>query len=160
MENASKALIIAASVLVAILIIALGVTIFNRASNSADTSSLDQTEINMFNQKFERYANSQLGSQVKSLISFAISNAGTNKEDVIKLPTVTLDKKMGASGSPEDYNIADNANGGVSITNDTTHQTYVENLGKIRSAITSTHPYTVNLDYGTGGLVSKIEIKW
>lgn len=90
MENASKALIIAGSVLLSILIIAMGVLIFNKAKSSADTTSLDQTEINMFNSKFERYDGTQLGSQVKSLMSFAISNASTNGEDPIKLPSFYL----------------------------------------------------------------------
>ena len=60
MENASKALIIAGSILLAILIIAMGVMIFNNAKSAADTSTFDTAEINMFNQKFERYSNDQL----------------------------------------------------------------------------------------------------
>lgn len=145
MENASKALIIAASVLVAILIVAMGVTIFNQARNSADTTSLDQTEINMFNSKFERYANNQLGSQVKSLISFAISNASTNADDPSKLPTV------GLTGN-DDGNKDRTATNGVS---------YVSDLGIIRNNITSTHTYNVTFDYGQKtGLITKITINY
>lgn len=98
MENASKALIIAASVLVAIMIIALGVTIFNKAKGSSDTSSLDSAQITMFNQKFEKFSGKQQsGSNVKSLLSFAISNASTNKDVPSKLPTITLQKSDGTS---------------------------------------------------------------
>lgn len=150
MENASKALILAASVLIAILIIAMGVTIFNKAQNSADTSSLDQTEINMFNQKFERYNNTQLGSQVKSLISFAISNASTNKDDPVKLPTVVFTPEVVAHGTT--------VNGNQDASNKI--DDYIDGLGGIRNRIVSTHPYTVTLDYGKVGIIEKITIAW
>lgn len=142
MENASKALIIAGSVLLAIMIIAMGVAIFNNARNSADTTTLDTTEINMFNSKFERYANNQLGSQVKSLISFAISNASTNKDDPIKLPTVTHGATTAAGSSTASNDI----------------KTYISSLGTIRNSITSTHNYTINLNYGDSGLIDTIII--
>ncbi len=151
MENASKALIIAASVLLAIMIIALGVTIFNKAQNAGDTTSLDTTEINMFNQKFERYNNTQLGSQVKSLISFAISNASTNKDDQIKLPTVTLTESAYTGG---------NAKGGTDATSVTGNKDYINRLADMRNVVTSTHPYTVKLDYGESGIIKQININW
>lgn len=144
MENASKALIIAASVLVAILIVAMGVTIFNRAQNSADMTSLDTTEINMFNSKFERYADNQLGSQVKSLISFAISNASTNKDDPSKLPTVQYDSTI--------------ANGSSTATSNITE--YVNALGTIRNRIVSTHTYNVECQYAASGLITAITINY
>ena len=139
MENASKALIIAGSVLLAIMLVALGVTIFNKARGAADVSSLDSAEITMFNQKFEKYASDkQLGSNVKTLISFAISNASTNKDDPIKLPKV-----VHTDGTTADSNADD----------------YVSKLGEIRKEISSTHTYKVNVDYDTStGLVSTITI--
>ena len=142
MENASKALIIIASVLVAIMIVALGVTIFTKAQNSADTSSLDQTEINMFNSKFERYAGNQNGSQVKSLISYAISNASTNSKDPAKLPQITFE---GNEEGEDKIKEAENT----------------EKFGEIRKNIISTHTYWVELSYATDtGLVNLITIKW
>lgn len=153
MENASKALIMAASVLLAIMIIAMGVTIFNKAQSSADTTSLDATEISMFNSKFERYSDNQLGSQVKSLVSFAISNASTNKEDPSQLPTITLDS-TGNGSSDDDIS----ATGGSTASSDIS--TYINTLGKVRNAITSTHQYEVELSYGTSGLINTITIKY
>ncbi len=154
MENASKALIIAGSVLVAILIIAMGVAIFNKAQKAGDTSSLDTTEINMFNQKFERYNNTQLGSQVKSLISFAISNASTNKDDQIKLPTVTLSGDSNYTGGAAEGGMKaiDGGNPG--------NQTYIDTLGAMRNKITSTHPYTITIGYGNSGIIETITITW
>lgn len=143
MENASKALIIAASVLVAILLVAMGVTIFNKAQNSADTTNLDQTEINMFNSKFERYSNNQLGSQVKSLISFAISNASTNKDDPVKLPQVILVDDTTANGGP---------------TTEAALQKYIDDLGMIRNHLVSTRTYNVGCHYAGTGLIDSITI--
>ena len=51
MENTSKALIIAGSVLLAIMLIAMGTNIFFKAKDAADDNGLDSTEIAMFNQK-------------------------------------------------------------------------------------------------------------
>lgn len=149
MENASKALIIAASVLVAIMLVAMGVTIFNRAQSSADTSGLEQTEINMFNSKFERYAGNQMGSQVKSLISFAISNASTNGEDPIKLPDILLYNKP--------YGGHTSAYGGKGAVDDKSG--YVDDLGEVRSALVSTKTYTVTVQYAADGLINRIEIR-
>ncbi len=154
MENASKALIIAGSVLVAILIIAMGVAIFNKAQKAGDTSSLDTTEINMFNQKFERYNNTQLGSQVKSLISFAISNASTNKDDQIKLPTVRL---IGTARNATE--LRGNASGGMNAVGDK-NETYIGVLGGMRNEIVSTHPYTITIGYGNSGIIETITITW
>ena len=144
MENASKALIIAASVLVAILIVAMGVRIFNQAQNSADTTSLDATEINIFNSKFERYSGNQIGSQVKSLISFAISNASTNKDDPSKLPDVYIGQNGQQLNNP--------AKGGS--------DDYISVLSSIRNVVVSTHTYEVVIGYANTGLINKITINY
>lgn len=148
MENASKALIIAASILLAILLVAMGVRIFNQARNSYDDTALDATEINMFNSKFERYDNSQLGSQVKSLISFAISNASTNPDEPSKLPTFKMTDCADASG-------------GTNITDATTLDSYVDALSAMRKKALSTHPYTVELHYAPKtGLIDTVTITY
>ena len=143
MENASKALIIAASVLITIMLIAFGVTIFNNATSNDATSNLDTAEISMFNQKFERYADEKMGSEVKSLISFAISNASENKDEPSKLPTVILNNE-------------NNENNEIIIA----EESNIDKLGNIRKNIVSTHTYTVNLEYGSSGLVNKITIQY
>lgn len=149
MENASKALIIAGSILLAILIIAMGVMIFNNAKNAADTSTFDTAEINMFNQKFERYNNNQLGSQVKSLISFAISNASTNKEEPSKLPSVIFIDEDGTETKAE---------GEITASDD--NETYIDKLGEMRNVIKSTHTYDVVLNYANTGFIGEIEISY
>ncbi|MEI3356131.1 MAG: hypothetical protein V8R81_03530 [Clostridia bacterium] len=61
MENASKALIIAGAILLAILIISLGIMIYNQASGVVNNNSMTEVEVTTFNQKFEQY----LGDKVK-----------------------------------------------------------------------------------------------
>ena len=49
MENASKALIIAGAILISILIVGLGVIIYNNVADVAKTGTLDSTQINSHN---------------------------------------------------------------------------------------------------------------
>jgi len=148
MENASKALIIAGAVLVSIMIVALGVTIFNKAHSSADTTALDSTEITMFNQKFEKYAGkNQSGSNVKSLISFAISNASTNQDEPRKLPKIQF-----KTNGTDKYVTENGTNASGAISN------YIETLSATRSDISSTRKYEVKLEYGDSGLVKTVTI--
>lgn len=57
MENASKALIMAAEVLIGVMIISVGVYLYNTfGSYSADTSKvIEQAQIDKFNQEFTKY---------------------------------------------------------------------------------------------------------
>lgn len=69
MENASKALIIAGAILLSILIIALGVFVFNQAKSSIGNTGLSDQEVAAFNSKFDSYEGKQLGSSVRSLVT-------------------------------------------------------------------------------------------
>ena len=83
MENASKALIIAGAILLAILLISLGILIYNQAQDTVSNSGMDQAAISAFNNKFLKYEGTQSGSVVKSLINEAIaSNADDSLPDV------------------------------------------------------------------------------
>lgn len=76
MENASKALIIAGAILISILIIALGVFIYQRASGIAsDTGSMDSTKLQSINQPFENYEGEAVsGSDVRALCDLVRTN--------------------------------------------------------------------------------------
>lgn len=69
MENASKALIIAGAILLSILIIALGVFVFNQAKSAVGNTGLSDQEVAAFNSKFDSYEGNQKGSSVKALIN-------------------------------------------------------------------------------------------
>jgi hypothetical protein len=91
LENASKALIIAGAILLAILIIGLGVYIYRQAAGVIDTGTMDQLVVSQFNAQFEPYlGNNVSGSNVKQLIKI-IKASNRAKEDL----TVTFIVKVG-----------------------------------------------------------------
>ena len=71
MENATKALLIAAAVLIAILIISLGLVIYNRASETVNSAGdLSEYEVQQHNEKFTKYEGLNLsGSEVNAMIN-------------------------------------------------------------------------------------------
>jgi len=75
MENASKALIIAGAILLAILIIGLGMVIYNQAAGIMGGVNLDKTEIASFNNEFLQFqGNGVRGSTVNSLLQTVLTN--------------------------------------------------------------------------------------
>ncbi len=79
MENASKALIIAGAILLAILLISLGILIFSQAQDVVQNNGMTQAEITAFNAKWTKYEGSQKGSVVKTMIQEVMaSNADSN----------------------------------------------------------------------------------
>lgn len=77
MENASKALIIAGAILLSILIIALGVFVFNQAKSAIGNTGLNDQEVSAFNSKFEAYEGTIKGTQAKALVDLVRSNNNT-----------------------------------------------------------------------------------
>lgn len=85
MENASKALLIAASVLIVILLIAFGMSIFKSGTGTGDALevTMTATEKASFNSKFTAYCGSSvLASKAKSLAQVIISNNATSTHKV------------------------------------------------------------------------------
>ena len=75
MENASKALIIAGAILLAILLITLGILIYNQAAGVINNNAMSDVEIQQFNQKFLQYeGDRQRGVTVRSLIQTVLAN--------------------------------------------------------------------------------------
>lgn len=95
MENATKALLIAAAVLIAILIISLGLVVYNNSANTVNQANLSSQEIQAQNEKFTRYnGNNKRGSEVNSLLQTAL-NYNLNTTDDGNKVTVT-----GKNGAP------------------------------------------------------------
>lgn len=77
MENASKALIIAGAILLAIVIISLGLVVVNNTRGVSDNANLSEQEIQSFNSKFVAYEGKNVSaSRVNTLIQQVIA---TNK---------------------------------------------------------------------------------
>lgn len=84
MENASKALLIAGAILICILLIAIGMYIYNSANSTVDSavSQMSQQEKDIYNAKVKSYLGDTIkGSEVKSMIDNIIS---MNQENVGK----------------------------------------------------------------------------
>lgn len=91
MENATKALMIAGAVLIAIMIIGIGMMIYQSGKGTIDDAmeSVDTIARDSFNNELLPYEGAQKGTQVKALITRIISlnasNAETHPERVITL---------------------------------------------------------------------------
>ena len=79
MENASKALIIAGAILLAILIIGLGMFIYNQAADTLDGAQLDGQKVDSYNREF---------LQVKTLLN-NIKAHNRNAEDASQVIIAT-----------------------------------------------------------------------
>ena len=76
MENASKALLIAGAILICILLIAIGMYIYNSAQSTIQTAAgqMGQQDKEMYNSMIKKYlGNSRKGSDVKQMIEDIIS---------------------------------------------------------------------------------------
>ena len=75
MENASKALIIAGAILISILIIGLGVFIYQQAQSTVSKAKLNSQEAQAQNQQFDNYFGDKVSAQeVKQLCTTVRSN--------------------------------------------------------------------------------------
>lgn len=84
MENASKALIIAGAILLSILIIGLGMTIYQKASGAMKGADLSGTEIQTYNSEFEQYKETQTGTNARSLLQLIQNHNRANQDDASK----------------------------------------------------------------------------
>ena len=131
MENATKALLIAAAVLVAIIIISLTLAIVRQGQEAIAGADMTEAQIEAFNAKFKTYEGSNVSTtQVKALLNAVLSNnlaetnAGTNRHISITGGKVTQE---------------------TSATSVTT--------------ISGTDYYTVKCTYNTNGLITSIDIQ-
>lgn len=136
MENASKALLIAGALLIAILLITIGIAIYNGAGGilNQGKTALTGQELMLFNQKFTSYEGTITGSSLKALVEVInINNADDNNPQV---------------------GITDNSelvNNGPSVSGD------IENGFKYGGK--SLYKYTVDINTDAAGQVNNITIK-
>ena len=153
MENASKALIIAGAILLSILIIAIGMYIYNSSTNSIYSAGdqISAQDKEAFNSQWTSYEESQPGSSVKSLISRLISNASANKAEKTKLPDLYYEATEEAAYGADVATV-------VSYINDATN---INGFNNARVAIETKHTYFVELHYSADtSLVDAIYIHY
>lgn len=90
MENASKALIIAGAILLAIIIIGIGVYVVNQGRASIQSTNLDATAVEAYNTKFQAYEGKNVkGAQVKSLLDLVRASNVTSDDETLA-PEITV----------------------------------------------------------------------
>lgn len=153
MGNDTRSLLIGGAVSMVVLIISIGVFIFNTA-NSTTYESMSQfsaQEVNSFNSKFAMYDGLQDGIQVKNLIALLISNSTVyEKEGFARLPQLIISKnndfsKIGLSDATRPVE-------------ENERSEYVNNLSKIRNKISTSKKYVIELEYANSGIIDKINI--
>jgi hypothetical protein len=147
MENASKALIIAGAILLSILIIGLGMTVYNNASSATGSANLDAQEISAHNSQFLAYEGRQKGTQVKALISAIKANNKTYQDRIITI---------GVSASTTKATVtAVNSNSLTANTTDPNQNSYSTWTS---STIKSNTTYYVTFGYGDNSCINTCEI--
>ena len=84
MENASKALIIAGAILLSILIIGLGMFIYQQAADVTGSANMDAQQVQAYNAEFLSYEGTQRGSAVATLINNILSHNNLYVDDPSK----------------------------------------------------------------------------
>ena len=133
MENASKALIIAGAILLSILIIGLGMMVFNQAKNAISGASLNSEKIQAINYKFEVYGGTKKGTEIRSLL------------DLVKNNNLTADNS-------ETYEIV------VKKNTENTEIKDASAINTLKTKVKNGNSYTVTFGYSTDGYINLITI--
>lgn len=132
MENATKALLIAAAILIAILIISLSLVVYRMASETMGSVNLSEAEMAAFNGKFEPSSgNRKSGATVNGLLTTVMSH----------------NRQAASSGEPT-VTVVDNCSSGAAVNMTT---------GTITKVKTGAY-FAIDLTYDADGLVSTITI--
>jgi len=127
MENASKALIIAGAILLSILIISLGIMVYNNSRNTVGSANLSKQEISTFNSEWESYVGgNKSASEVSTMISAVIaSNAAETRNGAGRMVNVNNVKpgSVPIIASTSTYKITATYDANGLITNLTTEPT-------------------------------------
>jgi len=110
MENASKALIIAGAILISILLISLGIKVFNSTSGIVEEthSSSESTSKELFNSKFTKYFGSSVsGTQARALVNAVMVNNSTNSNPQIFINIYKANGDHMTSGGGHRYTVSD-----------------------------------------------------
>ena len=141
MQNASKALIIAGAILLSILIIGLGMFIYQQASGAMQGVGLDSQQVDSYNSTFTSYEGTQSGTAVRSLCDRVRSHNNTQVDDT----TLQVGIQYGGNGLAKTQDNIDEA-----VT--------VEMTNAVKSAIRSGKRYRVDFNYGDSGMIVGIII--
>ena len=149
MENASKALIIAGSILLAILLISLGIVIYTQSQKTIDSMNMNEQEIQAFNNKFIQYeGNNKRGAEVNALVQLIRVNnqSAASEESKGKIVILTV-SGISDPNSSKLIKITTDPNTGVMSTQD--NHTNIFPSGSI---------FKVEFSY-KNGLIHEVQVK-
>ncbi|MCI8482660.1 MAG: hypothetical protein HFJ27_06455 [Clostridia bacterium] len=145
MENASKALLIAGAILICILLIGVGMMVFNGARDGIDEAILNMSaqQKDMFNQNFSRYVGERVtGTNVRALLQNIISSNTTNKDISGKLVAIEAPSDLGGTITPAEGDAKANE------------------ISQMRTKVNTGKTYKVTANYNSDtGLIDKIKIE-
>ena len=88
MENATKALLIAAGVLIVVLIISLAIAVYRIGSGAMDSVNFSGQEITAFNDQFTQYQGQhRRGSEVNAMLNTVLSSNMKSKSEGLTVAT-------------------------------------------------------------------------
>ena len=141
MENASKALIIAGAILLSILIIGLGMFIYQKAAGAMEGINISSQEVQSYNSAFANYEGTQTGSAVRALCDAVRSHNNANQNDT----SLQVGIVYKSTGKAQDIEKLDQTIDYTSVTN-------------VRNAIKVGKMYSVTLTPAKSGKIATIEI--
>ena len=149
MENASKALIIAGAILISILIIAIGMGIYNssKEATSDATAGMDTHKIDAFNAEWTNYEGTMSGSQVKAMIRKLIAHANTYQEEAAKVIGLECEAKKGETVTPIKYE-------------EGKLKEFIGDLNDKLTDIQPKHNYEVSISFEGEAIIQLIKVKY
>lgn len=129
MENASKALIIAGAILLSILIIGLGMFVYNQAAGVLKKANVNQQEVQAYNSEFEAYEGTQSGTNVRALCDKVRAHNNANTDDTTMQIKVVLGTSQVTTNTADDKGFT------------------TENINEVKKDIKAGKTYTVDFGY-------------
>lgn len=156
MENASKALLIAGAILIAILLIAIAMYVYSTSQGNVNQAmaSLDVQQIQSLNQAWLNYEGKQTGSQVKSLINRLVANANNYREEPEKVVGITSCEATPGANNTANWTIPTNGSADSEIND------LIDDLNDVSAAIQARHVYWVEAQYAANGLIVSFDIAY
>lgn len=146
MENTSKSLLIVGVILIVIIIISLGIYIYENNTSitrSATNSGIEELELTKFNNQYVIYKGRQKGSNVKNLLQYA----SINNSELYKRKDTIQDCVCIRSKSKEIVNNIKDAEIKRGLTTREYGVRYPQNINMISSYIQKSKIYNVEFNY-------------
>ena len=142
MENASKALIIAGAILLSILIIGIGMFIYQQATEAIEGANMSSEQIAAYNAEFLNYVGTQSGTSVRALCDRIRNHNSANQEDTSRQIGIVY----GSNGKAKEQSSID-------------EQILSADVNAVKNEMRSGKRYVVTFTESTSGLIISATIE-